>query len=99
VTGVVVANRASTVLLADRVALLAGGTITRVGTHAELLADAPEYRYLLAADDDFVDLDDGAERDCDWEQDEDRDRLDHLYLEQEREGDHDYVASEAERFR
>jgi ATP-binding cassette, subfamily B, bacterial len=80
VTGVVVANRASTVLLADRVALIEDGTITRVGTHAELLSDAPEYRYLLAADDD---LDDGAERSCDWEQDEDRDRLDHLYQERE----------------
>jgi len=65
VTGVVVANRASTVLLADRVALIEDGTITRVGTHAELLSDAPEYRYLLAADDD---LDDGAERSCEWEQ-------------------------------
>jgi ATP-binding cassette, subfamily B, bacterial len=80
VTGVVVANRASTVLLADRVALLEGGTITRVGTHAELLADAPQYRYLLAADDD---LDDGAERTCDWAQDEDRSRLDRLHLERE----------------
>ena len=86
VTGVVVANRASTVLLADRVALLEGGTITRVGTHAELLSDAPEYRYLLAADDD---LDDGAERDCDWEQDEDRGRLDRLYLEGEAAQDHE----------
>lgn len=94
VTGVVVANRASTVLLADRVALLEGGTITRVGTHAELLAEAPEYRYLLAADDEF---DDGAERDCDWEQDGERNRLDHLYLERQRDEDHDYVASEAER--
>jgi ATP-binding cassette subfamily B protein len=98
VTGVVVANRASTVLLADRVALIEGGTITRVGTHTELLADAPEYRYLLAADDD---LDDGAERSCDWEQDEDRDRLDHLYEEREAAenvgGERDYVASEAER--
>jgi ATP-binding cassette subfamily B protein len=80
VTGVVVANRASTVLLADRVALLAGGTITRVGTHAELLADAPEYRYLLAADDD---LDEDLERGCDWEQDDERARLDHLYRERE----------------
>jgi ATP-binding cassette subfamily B protein len=96
VTGVVVANRASTVLLADRVALLEGGTITRVGTHADLLADAPEYRYLLAADDE---LDDGAERDCDWEQDEDRSRLDHRYLEGEREGERDFVASEVERQR
>ena len=38
VTGIVVAHRASTVLLADRVALLDDGTITHVGTHAELLA-------------------------------------------------------------
>jgi ATP-binding cassette subfamily B protein len=82
VTGVVVANRASTVLLADRVALLQDGTITRVGTHAELLADAPDYRYLLAADDD-LDPDDRTERDCDWEQDADRERLDHLYRERE----------------
>jgi ATP-binding cassette subfamily B protein len=89
VTGVVVANRASTVLLADRVALLQDGTITRVGTHAELLADAPDYRYLLAADDD---LDDGAERSTDWELDEDRSHLDHVL--QEREGDRDFVASE-----
>ena len=80
VTGIVVAHRASTVLLADRVALLDGGTITRVGTHAELLADAPEYRYLLAADED---LDDGAERDADWEDDEERDQLERAYREQE----------------
>jgi ATP-binding cassette subfamily B protein len=92
VTGVVVANRASTVLLADKVALLEDGTITRVGTHAELLSDAPEYRYLLAADDE---LDDGAERSCEWEQDQDRERLGHLH--QEREAERDFVASEGER--
>ncbi|MGP4053865.1 ABC transporter ATP-binding protein [Mycobacterium sp. 4D054] len=63
VTGVVVAHRASTVLLADRVALLQNGTITHVGTHADLLSRVPEYRYLLAADDE---LDDGSERECDW---------------------------------
>ncbi|PRC49335.1 ABC transporter, partial [Mycobacterium sp. ITM-2017-0098] len=78
VTGVVVAHRASTVLLADRVALLQGGTITHVGTHAELLAEVPQYRYLLAADDE---LDDGCERDCDWEQRDERVRLDHEILE------------------
>ena len=78
VTGVIVANRASTVLLADRVALLQDGTVTRVGTHAELLDDAPAYRYLLAADDE---LDDGAERDPAWAEDDERDRLDDLYLE------------------
>ncbi len=79
VTGIVVAHRASTVLLADRVALLQNGTITRIGTHAELLAQAPEYRYLLSADDE---LDDGAERSCEWEQDAECERLEQLYLEQ-----------------
>lgn len=74
VTGIVVAHRASTVLLADRVALLQHGTITHVGTHAELLAQVPEYRYLLAADDE---LDDGSERDCDWEEQQARARLEH----------------------
>jgi ATP-binding cassette, subfamily B, bacterial len=49
-TGIVVAHRASTVLLADKVALLADGTITHVATHAELLATVPAYRNLLAAD-------------------------------------------------
>ena len=52
-TGLVVAHRASTVLLADRVALLQHGTITHVGTHRELLAEVPAYRELLAADADL----------------------------------------------
>jgi ATP-binding cassette subfamily B protein len=80
VTGIVVAHRASTVLLADRVALLSDGTITHIGTHAELLASVPQYRYLLAADDE---LDDGVERACAWQDDEDRDRLGQAYEEQE----------------
>ena len=50
VTGIVVAHRASTVLLADRVAVLVDGTIKHVGTHTELLATVPEYRELLSAD-------------------------------------------------
>ena len=49
-TGLVVAHRASTVLLADLVALLEGGTITHVGEHRHLLATVPAYRELLAAD-------------------------------------------------
>jgi ATP-binding cassette subfamily B protein len=49
-TGIVVAHRASTVLLADKVALLQDGTITHVGAHSDLLADVPVYRELLAAD-------------------------------------------------
>jgi ATP-binding cassette, subfamily B, bacterial len=53
-TGIVVAHRASTVMLADQVALLQNGTITHVGTHQELLATVPAYRHLLAADEEEV---------------------------------------------
>jgi ATP-binding cassette subfamily B protein len=49
-TGIVVAHRASTVLLADKVALLQDRTITHVGTHAELLATVPAYRDLLGGE-------------------------------------------------
>jgi len=49
-TALIVAHRASTVLLADRVALLRHGRIVAVGPHRELLADVPEYRDLLAQD-------------------------------------------------
>jgi len=80
VTGIVVAHRASTVLLADKVALLSEGTITHIGTHAQLLTGVPQYRYLLAADDE---LDDRAERSCAWEDDENRERLGIAYEEQE----------------
>ena len=55
-TGIVVAHRASTVLLADKVALLQGGTITHVGRHSDLLADVPAYRELLAADSELEEL-------------------------------------------
>ncbi|HET6209442.1 MAG TPA: ABC transporter ATP-binding protein [Jatrophihabitans sp.] len=47
-TALVVAHRASTVLLADRVALLDGGRITAVGTHRQLLAGSEHYRNLLS---------------------------------------------------
>ena len=47
-TALVVAHRPSTVLLADRVALLEDGRITAVGTHSELLAEVPAYRLLLS---------------------------------------------------
>ncbi|GAA1599367.1 ABC transporter ATP-binding protein [Kribbella sancticallisti] len=53
-TGIVVAHRASTVMLADQVALLENGTITAVGTHQELLATVPAYRQLLAAEEEEV---------------------------------------------
>lgn len=48
-TALVVAHRASTVLLADRVALLADGRIGAIGTHADLLATIPAYRDLLTS--------------------------------------------------
>lgn len=54
VTALVVAHRASTVQLADRVALLAQGRIAAVGTHSELLAEVPGYRRLLSTVDDAV---------------------------------------------
>jgi ATP-binding cassette subfamily B protein len=53
-TALVVAHRASTVLLADRVALLDGGTLAAVGTHTELLATVPAYRDLLAQESDLA---------------------------------------------
>jgi ATP-binding cassette subfamily B protein len=53
-TALVVAHRASTVLLADRVALLQDGRITAVGTHSELLAEVPAYRDLLAQESELV---------------------------------------------
>jgi ATP-binding cassette subfamily B protein len=49
-TALVVAHRPSTVLLADRVALLSHGRIAAVGTHAELLRDNPEYRHLMTGE-------------------------------------------------
>jgi ATP-binding cassette subfamily B protein len=49
-TALIVAHRASTVLLADRVALLQDGRITHVGDHRELLASVPAYRDLLGSD-------------------------------------------------
>ncbi|HEX5566515.1 MAG TPA: ABC transporter ATP-binding protein, partial [Streptomyces sp.] len=49
-TALVVAHRPSTVLLADRVALLSGGRIAAVGTHPELLRSSAEYRHLMTGD-------------------------------------------------
>jgi ATP-binding cassette subfamily B protein len=50
-TALVVAHRPSTVMLADRVALLEDGRITAVGTHAELLRDSAAYRHLMSGAD------------------------------------------------
>jgi ATP-binding cassette, subfamily B, bacterial len=48
-TGLVVAHRPSTVLLADKVALLADGVIAALGSHHDLLASQPLYRELMSA--------------------------------------------------
>jgi ATP-binding cassette subfamily B protein len=47
-TALIVAHRPSTVLLADRVALLSDGRITAVGTHHELLRTNAEYAHLMS---------------------------------------------------
>ena len=47
-TALIVAHRPSTVLLADRVALLSGGRVTAVGTHQELLRTNTEYAHLMS---------------------------------------------------
>jgi ATP-binding cassette subfamily B protein len=61
-TALVVAHRPSTVLLADRVALLADGVIAATGTHRQLLASEPRYREQMSASERPVpgDLDDGT---------------------------------------
>ena len=60
----------------------------------------PQYRYLLAADDE---LDDGVERACEWQDDEELRRLERVHEEQEainevgQDGDRRFAATEAER--
>lgn len=45
----IVAHRPSTVMLADKVALLQDGKITGFGTHAELLKSNDHYRYVISS--------------------------------------------------
>jgi ATP-binding cassette subfamily B protein len=47
-TALVVAHRPSTVMLADRVALLDYGVVVATGSHHELLATEPRYRALMS---------------------------------------------------
>jgi len=47
-TTLVIAHRAATIALADRVAVLEGGRIVEQGAHEELVAVSPRYRALLA---------------------------------------------------
>ena len=48
-TALIVAHRPSTVMLADRVALLEDGRVTAVGKHYELLATSEHYRYVISS--------------------------------------------------
>ncbi|GGI48101.1 ATP-binding cassette subfamily B protein [Agromyces flavus] len=48
-TALIVAHRPSTVMLADRVALLEHGRITAVGTHSELLRESEHYRFVISS--------------------------------------------------
>ncbi|MFM6963332.1 MAG: ABC transporter ATP-binding protein [Micrococcales bacterium] len=48
-TALIVAHRPSTVMLADRVALLEDGRITAVGKHSELLAKNAHYRHVISS--------------------------------------------------
>ena len=48
-TALIVAHRPSTVMLADRVALLERGRITAVGRHQELLVSSDHYRFVISS--------------------------------------------------
>ena len=48
-TTLVVAHRPSTVMLADRVALLEEGRIAAVGTHSALLRESAHYRHVISS--------------------------------------------------
>ncbi len=48
-TALIVAHRPSTVMLADKVALLEDGKISAFGTHQELLKTSEHYRYVITS--------------------------------------------------
>ena len=48
-TALIVAHRPSTVMLADRVALLESGRVTAVGKHSDLLATSKHYSFVISS--------------------------------------------------
>jgi ATP-binding cassette subfamily B protein len=48
-TALIVAHRPSTVMLADKVALMEEGKITAFGTHQELIRSSEHYRYVITS--------------------------------------------------
>ncbi|MDZ8170923.1 ABC transporter ATP-binding protein [Microbacterium xanthum] len=48
-TALIVAHRPSTVMLADRVALLEAGRVTAVGAHSDLLRESAHYRHVISS--------------------------------------------------
>ena len=47
-TTILIAQRVSTISLADRVVLLENGKVAATGTHSELMANEPRYVSILA---------------------------------------------------
>jgi ATP-binding cassette subfamily B protein len=48
-TALIVAHRPSTVMLADRVALLENGLVTAVGKHSDLLLSSEHYKFVISS--------------------------------------------------
>jgi ATP-binding cassette, subfamily B, multidrug efflux pump len=46
---IIVAQRVSTIMNADQIAVLDGGTLIAVGRHAELLRQCPTYAEIVAS--------------------------------------------------
>ena len=48
-TALIVAHRPSTVMLADKVALMHEGKVVAFGTHQELLKTSDQYKYVISS--------------------------------------------------